>query len=326
MISGIAKIVVVSCLLLFSPGLTRAQNNVYNVYFRTVSGEPSRFVTAESGCGPTLNSKSKSLNDQVYFQLVDIDGGSLEDTDKVNISCNGRLWRAVNGGGAGVMIDPTIKDSSAAFKIVKANDKPFFSGSWIRLQAENGQFVTAPSDGGPLTAKSTTEQSTDVLDLLPRLGYSLGPEIWGTGPYQGPPGFDRGMQATMHCGNDPESWVRGSAQFNKSSGVLRITMQLETDSVIAGPKGLVVVTLKDANNATLATATTGEKEMGGKPPGKAVIRYLSATAVVSEDEAKKASFLFVQPQCTGSKFGPGGLDKDVWEKAFEIVVAVVAGG
>lgn len=61
---------------------------------------------------------------------------------------------------------------------------------------------------------------------------ALGQVINGTGSYKGAtPGWDRGMQTTMHCGNNPESWVRGSASLDKASGVLSVTVQLETDSV-----------------------------------------------------------------------------------------------
>jgi hypothetical protein len=41
----------------------------------------------------------------------------------------------------------------------------------------------------------------------------------------------------------PESWVRGSAALNPEIGWLSLTLELETDSPQAGPKGRLYVTL-----------------------------------------------------------------------------------
>src|SRR5215472_10569864 len=83
--------------------------------------------------------------------------------------------------------------------------------------------------------------------------------VIGTGTYKGAnPGWDRGMQTTMHCGNDPESWVRGSATLNKQSGELSLIVQLETDSIIAGPKGRVVITIRDSAQKPIYIVTSDE--------------------------------------------------------------------
>ena len=55
-----------------------------------------------------------------------------------------------------------------------------------------------------------------------------------------------------------------------------MTVQLETDSTSAGPKGRVSAALKDADGKTLATATSDEIGTGGKPPGKSAIRNFSS--------------------------------------------------
>jgi hypothetical protein len=123
--------------------------------------------------------------------------------------------------------------------------------------------------------------------------------ITGTGPYNGPPGFDRGMQTTQHCGNDPESWVRASATLDKSSGKISITAQLETDSTTAGPKGRIVATARDAAGRALAEGVSDEIGIGGKRPGKAAIRNFSSTAQIPVELAAKATSLTLQAQCTG---------------------------
>lgn len=148
--------------------------------------------------------------------------------------------------------------------------------------------------------------------------------INGTGPYNGPGGFDRGMQSTMHCGNNPESWVRGSASLDTGSGAISMVIQLETDSTTAGPKGKVKVTVRDANGNALATATSDEIGMGGKPPGGAVIKNFSSNASIPLPQAQKAQSLYVEAQCTGSSGGLWGIDLNDVLNAFKIVVAVVS--
>src|SRR3954471_8659689 len=65
--------------------------------------------------------------------------------------------------------------------------------------------------------------------------------IQETGPYNAPGGFNCRFQSAQHCGNNPKSWIRGSASLNRGSRVLNVQVQSETASVTAGPKGKVPV-------------------------------------------------------------------------------------
>jgi hypothetical protein len=153
--------------------------------------------------------------------------------------------------------------------------------------------------------------------------------INGTGRYQGPGGFDRGMQTTIYCGNNPESWIRASATLETSTGDLSITVQLETDSTRAGPKGLVNLYVKDAAGNVLASAQTAELATGGKPPGRAVIRNYSSHASVPVAVAAQAASLYLQAECTGSATALFGIDGGSANNAFNIAVNVlvaIAGG
>jgi hypothetical protein len=129
----------------------------------------------------------------------------------------------------------------------------------------------------------------------------VGQTIHATGSYKGAaPGWDRGMETTMHCGNNPESWVRGSATLEKSTGILSITLQLETDSVLAGPKGRVLASVRNAAGQELYRAVSDEIGMGGKPPGPAAIRNFSSTISAPLPISAATSSLFLDAQCTGS--------------------------
>jgi hypothetical protein len=135
------------------------------------------------------------------------------------------------------------------------------------------------------------------------------PSLAATGGYDGPPGFNRGMQATRHCGNHPESWVRGSAKLDPASGRLGVDLQLETDSTTAGPKGKLSIEIRGDGGRLLATVESSEVGMGGKPPGTAASRISSASVQLREWIAKRAETLTIHAACTGSVqqlYGVGG--------------------
>jgi Trypsin len=129
----------------------------------------------------------------------------------------------------------------------------------------------------------------------------VGQVINGTGSYKGAgPGWDREMQTTMHCGNNPESWVRGSASLDKMSGILSMTVQLETDSVLAGPRGRVTVVIRNAEGKSLYVVSSDEIGIGGKPPGNVVIRNFASAVTIPTLISKSANSLYLDAQCTGS--------------------------
>lgn len=127
--------------------------------------------------------------------------------------------------------------------------------------------------------------------------------VIGTGDYWGPGNRDewsRGMASTMYCGNSPESWVRASAKFDQASGICFITVQLETDAVDAGPKGIVTVIFKDAAGNSIANATSSEVGTGGKDwSGHAASRTVTSQIKLEPSIAKRVASIFVQAQCTG---------------------------
>ncbi len=125
--------------------------------------------------------------------------------------------------------------------------------------------------------------------------------LHGSGSYKGAaPGWDRGMETTMHCGNSPESWVRGSATLDKGSGILSMMVELETDSVLAGPKGRVTASISDAAHNLLYRVTSDEIGIGGKPPGQVVIKNFSSTISIPAAITAAAASLYLDAECTGS--------------------------
>lgn len=155
---------------------------------------------------------------------------------------------------------------------------------------------------------------------------AVGQVINGTGSYKGAgPGWDRGMQTTMHCGNNPESWVRGSASLDKTSGSLSMTVQLETDSVLAGPKGRVTVTMRNGDGKALYIVTSDEIGIGGKPPGHAVIRNFSSKASVPIVISQAANSIYLDAQCTGSVTRLFNISLGNPDRGFDVFASGTAG-
>ena len=139
---------------------------------------------------------------------------------------------------------------------------------------------------------------------------------WGTvvAPHDGRhDGQDHGLQAATYCGASPESWVRGSAAL--SLGWLSLTLELETDSQQAGPKGRLYITLSkgclhpvrgacDAVHDPLVhlyTVETDEVSIGGKSGGSdtGIVRR-SASVDIPDTVARQVTHVAVQAVCTGS--------------------------
>lgn len=124
--------------------------------------------------------------------------------------------------------------------------------------------------------------------------------IQGTGSIINNPGGDwsRGMQSYM-LAYDDSGWIRGSAQLNRITGALTTHVQLETDNLSKGPKGVIRVALRDSDGGTLAVVKTEEIGRGGKGPGKAA--FTDATSVVDVDPMLLPSIkaLYVEATWTG---------------------------
>jgi hypothetical protein len=157
-----------------------------------------------------------------------------------------------------------------------------------------------------------------ALCCLPAGAQERTPPLLGWGTYVAPhdgrhDGQDHGLQATTYCGASPESWVRGSAAL--SLGWLSLTLELETDSPQAGPKGRLNVTLSkgclhpvrgvcDAVHdplVNLYTVETDEVSIGGRSGGadSGIVRR-SASVDIPDTVARQATHIEVRAECTGS--------------------------
>jgi hypothetical protein len=206
----------------------------------------------------------------------------------------------------------------------------------VRASAESPAMLRLQSvalNGDALTERKYRMKNAFVVAPAVLLGTMISMSaqaqvIQGTGPYNGPGGFDRGFQSTQHCGNSPESWIRGSASLDKGSGVLNVQVQAETDSTSAGPKGKVLVAVRNASGQDLADVQSDEFGRGGKPPGHAAMSTANKTTTLAQSVASRATSLYVVAQCTGTMNQLWGISGDQLNDALKVVVTAVgaAGG
>jgi hypothetical protein len=131
-------------------------NGTYTTAFRTINGH---YVVAEDGGGNVLNANRTAIGSWETFTLVDLNGGSLESGDLVNIrSVNGHYVVAEGGGDDVVNCNRTEPLSWETFRIQKISTGgtggTIGSGDAISLQAANGwsggggNYVVAEDGGG----------------------------------------------------------------------------------------------------------------------------------------------------------------------------------
>jgi hypothetical protein len=81
-----------------------------------------------------------------------------------------------------------------------------------------------------------------------------------------------------------------------------MTIELETDSVAAGPKGTIVAHLKGTGGADLGSATLSAA-LGGKKPGHSRIEDTSKVVMIPVATAQKVQSVTVEAHCTGKQGG-----------------------
>jgi hypothetical protein len=109
------------------------------------------------------------------------------------------------------------------------------------------------------------------------------------------------MQSTSLCTNNPDSWFRASAQLDKASGQIAVSVQLESDSVTEGPSGRALVELKGAEGQVLASVVSAEIGIGGKSTPRSIdsIQRSYTITIIPHSVATRTASMVVTAQCTG---------------------------
>lgn len=127
--------------------------NTYTTAFQSSGGF---FVVAEGGGGGVVNANRTGVGSWETFTLIDVNGGSLESGDLVNIQTVGGYFVVAEGGGGDVVnANRTFADAWETFRIEKVGGGGGIGpGDSISLQAFNGwsggggNYVVAEGGGG----------------------------------------------------------------------------------------------------------------------------------------------------------------------------------
>jgi hypothetical protein len=112
-------------------------NSTYTTAFQSIGGY---FVVAEDGGGDVVNANRTAIGSWETFTLIDLNGGTLDNGDLVNIrSVNGYYVVAEGGGDDVVNANRTVAQTWETFRIMKVGGTgTIHSGDAISLQAYNG--------------------------------------------------------------------------------------------------------------------------------------------------------------------------------------------
>jgi|GEM_PF-5598615 len=144
-------------ILLLTSNATTFGQKEYTVAFRTVAGEPSRYITYPGNCEAGLNSGRNEITANAIFTLIDLNEGVIEDGDSVRIKCGDKHWRA---SGNSIALEGGIVDKATKFKV-----KRF--GNFIMLYTYNRRsFVVAPANGGSLSTNFSKIEEDKQLGIF----------------------------------------------------------------------------------------------------------------------------------------------------------------
>lgn len=119
-------------------------------------GVSGRYIT--SGAKGALDASGQKITPRQVFTLVDLNGGSLNNGDKIKIRWEASLWRE-EGGKVIRVAAKGAPDRETTFTVK-------VQGKGIALETASGKLVSAPADGGAVATKEKPDDST-VFEAIP---------------------------------------------------------------------------------------------------------------------------------------------------------------
>ena len=122
----------------------------------------------------------------------------------------------------------------------------------------------------------------------------------------------------------PESWVRGSAALDTSTGVLSLSLQLATASKTAGPCGKLTVMLRDSQGNDLVQVTMGRAVcLGGKSTETAAVKNFQLQKTVPQALAQQTKAVVVTLEYSGVQLGAWNVNLQEIANAIRMLVIAV---
>ncbi len=108
-------------------------------------------VSADNCGGSTVSARGTTVGNCETFAINDINGGTLQSGDAINIEVYATNWRfsALNGGGGALLANTQWGSTWETFIITKTSGTGTISnGDTVSLQASNGNYCSAELGGG----------------------------------------------------------------------------------------------------------------------------------------------------------------------------------
>jgi len=122
----------------------------------------------------------------------------------------------------------------------------------------------------------------------------------------------------------PESWVRGSATLDTSTGVLNLALQLATASKTAGPCGKLTVVLRDGQGSDLVRVTMGRAVcQGGRAREAAASQDFHLTKTVPQALAQRTKAVVITLEYSGWHLGAWNVNLQEIADAIRMLVIAV---
>jgi hypothetical protein len=122
----------------------------------------------------------------------------------------------------------------------------------------------------------------------------------------------------------PESWVRGSATLDTSTGVLNLALQLTTNSKTAGPCGKLTVVLRDSQGSDLVRVTMGRAVcQGGRATEPAASQDFSLPKTVPLALAQRTKTVVITLAYSGWHLGAWNVNLQAIVEAIQMLVIAV---
>ncbi len=112
----------------------------------------ARYVTMKPQGG--LDASGDKITERQIFTVVDLNGGSLDDGDKVKIILNNSIWHEDKSAGVVHRVAARgANDAECTFRMK-------LQGKSVLLETASGRLVSAPAGGGALVTKEKPDETT----------------------------------------------------------------------------------------------------------------------------------------------------------------------
>lgn len=165
-----------------------------------------RYIT--SGTKGALDASGRQVTKRQVFTLVDLNGGSLNNGDKIKIKWEASLWREEDG--------KVIRVAARGAPERECTFTVKVRGKGIMLETASGKLVSVPADGGALTTKEKPDETT-IFEAIPN------PALSDAAPSQPKQAAQQSQTVALRTAGDPARYITMVANGGLDASGKKIT-------------------------------------------------------------------------------------------------------